>query len=74
MASFPNQSPPRTAPPIVYVTEKTVWEYKQVVRDLSENKIPSEDELNRLGKEGWELITIFINAGHLCLYFKRVKN
>jgi Domain of unknown function (DUF4177) len=72
MASFP-QPIPRPNPPIVYVTEKTVWEYKQVIRNLAESKIPSEDELNRLGKEGWELVTVFVNAGHLCLYFKRPK-
>jgi len=74
MASFPHQPTPRAVPPIVYVTEKTVWEYKQIVRNLSESKIPSEDELNQLGKDGWELVTVFVNAGHLCLYFKRAKN
>jgi hypothetical protein len=74
MASFPHQSIRRPSPPMVYVTEKTVWEYKQVIRNLSESKIPSEDELNGLGKEGWELVTAFVNANNLCMYFKRVKS
>jgi hypothetical protein len=73
MASFPHQSIRRPSTPMVYVTEKTVYEYKQIIRNLSESKIPSEDELNGLGKEGWELVTAFVNANNLCLYFKRVK-
>ena len=74
MASFPHQPLPRPKPPMVYVTEKTVWEYKQVVRNLADSKIPTEDELNALGKDGWELVTVLANAGHLLLYFKRVKS
>lgn len=60
-------------PPIVYVTEKTVWEYKQITRNLSKDKIPTEEELNRLGKDGWELVGILNDSGFAYLYFKRVK-
>src|SRR5262245_53115622 len=74
MTGFQDQPTQRVAPPIVYVTEKTRWEYKQVVRSLSENKFPSEEELNRLGKDGWELVTILNSSGFLYLYFKRPKD
>jgi hypothetical protein len=74
MTRFPDQPTQRVAPPIVYVTEKTRWEYKQVVRSLSENKFPSEEELNRLGKDGWELVAILNSSGFLYLYFKRPKD
>jgi len=74
MTRFPDQPTQRVAPPIVYVTEKTRWEYKQVVRSLSENKFPSEEELNLLGKDGWELVSILNSSGFLCLYFKRPKD
>ena len=75
MTRFPDQAiGPASAPPIVYVTEKTVWEYKQVVRNLSQNDIPTESELNEWGKDGWELVTVLNKGGLLYLYFKRVKN
>jgi hypothetical protein len=74
MTRFPDQPTQRAATPIVYVTEKTRWEYKQVVRSLSENKFPSEEELNQLGKDGWELVTILSSSGFLYLYFKRLKD
>lgn len=57
MATFPDQPTPRgTVPPIVYVSEKTIWQYKQITRKLSESNMPNEDELNQLGKDGWELV------------------
>jgi len=58
---------------MVYVAEKTVWEYKQIQRDLSEGTMPTEDELNEFGKDGWELVSILNHTGFLFLYFKRVK-
>jgi hypothetical protein len=74
MATFPEQPAPRgTAPPIVYVSEKTVWQYKQITRDLAQSNIPNEDELNELGKDGWELVSAFNYANTLHMYFKRIK-
>ena len=58
-------------PPIVYVSEKTAWEYRQVSRSMSEGKAPTEEELNKLGKEGWELAGVFIESGTVHFYFKR---
>jgi hypothetical protein len=73
MATFPEQPLPRgAAPSIVYVSEKTVWQYKQITRDLAQSNI-HEDELNELGKDGWELVSAFNYANTLYMYFKRIK-
>ena len=41
-------------PPMVYIREDPVWEYKHIIRKLDEEKVSSEKELNSLGAEGWE--------------------
>ena len=58
---------------MVYVAEQTVWEYKQIKRDLSQGTMPTEDELNEFGKDGWELVSMLNHTGFLFLYFKRIK-
>jgi hypothetical protein len=58
---------------MVYVTEKTIWEYKQVTRNLSKENIPSEEELNKLGKDGWELVCVLKDSPLAYFYFKRMK-
>ncbi len=74
MRKFPDQ--PTTGaivPPMVYVTEKTIWEYKQIVRSLAKDNIPTEEELNRLGKDGWELVSTLNYSEFVYLFFKRIK-
>ena len=74
MSRFPDQPAPKpTLPPMVYVTEKTIWEYKQVTRELSEGA-PTEEQLNQFGKEGWELVSILNNSERYYLDFKRMKD
>ena len=58
-------------PPIVYVQEQLRWEYKQLIRNLAEEHAPTEEELNTLGVEGWELAGIFTDSPLLYMYFKR---
>jgi hypothetical protein len=54
---------------MVYVHDKTVWQYKVLTRDL----VPGEEELNTLGKEGWELAAVLTHHGAVHFYFKRMK-
>jgi hypothetical protein len=58
--------------PIVYVEENPAWEYKQLVRNLAKEKAPTEDELNALGADGWELAGIFTDSPFVYFYFKRL--
>jgi hypothetical protein len=57
--------------PVVYVREKVVWEYKQLVHNLS--AMPNADELNALGKEGWELAGTVNTSTQVYFYFKRAQ-
>lgn len=60
------------APPMVYVHEDTVWEYKRIVRNLAQSEPPTAAELNGFGKEGWELTTIVTHGEMLYCYLKRM--
>lgn len=71
------QQPPRPAspppqPPMVYVRDEPEWQYKQLVRNLSKQDAPGENELNALGKDGWELTAIFTDSPLVYFYFKRL--
>jgi hypothetical protein len=59
-------------PPFVLVKEKVVWQYKQLIRDLAQEKAPAEDELNALGADGWELAGVFTESRMVYFYFKRL--
>jgi hypothetical protein len=72
--NFPAQPGPAPMTPIVYVKDKTVWEYKLLTRNLSKEEAPSEEELNRLGKEAWELAGVFSDSPFVHFYFKRLKD
>ena len=58
--------------PMVYVSELPKWEYKKVTRDLDEEEALTENELNELGKAGWELAGVFSESGRAYFYFKKV--
>lgn len=72
--SFPPGSERGPITPMVYVKEKTVWEYKLLSRNLSKEEAPSEEELNRLGKEAWELAGAFTDSPFVHFHFKRLKD
>lgn len=59
------------APPMVVVREKLKWEYKRIAQNLARDEAPSEDELNCLGAEGWELAAVVQDSPLVYLYFKR---
>jgi hypothetical protein len=71
--NFPPRSVAGPVTPMVYVKEKIVWEYKLLSRNLSKEEAPGEEELNRLGKEGWELAGVFTDSPFVHFYFKRLK-
>jgi hypothetical protein len=55
---------------MIYVYEKQRWEYKVVTVGERERPL-SDQELNTLGKDGWELAGV-VNAGsEVRFYFKR---
>ena len=51
---------------MVYVYEKQRWEYKVIVQSAT-----SEEELNALGAEGWELVGVIGLPDTSQFYFKR---
>jgi hypothetical protein len=57
---------------MVYVRDKTMWQYKVITRDLAQG--PNEEELNALGKDGSELAAVLPHVGVAHFYFKRVKD
>lgn len=65
----PGQQPVR--PPMVYVEKLLKWEYKQVVRNLENEKPLEETELNALGADGWEMAGIAQQPPLTYYYFKR---
>jgi hypothetical protein len=68
----PEPSVPAPVTPIVYLRDKTVWQYKVLTCDLAQG--PNEDELNTLGKDGWELAAVLPHGGVAHFYFKRMKD
>jgi hypothetical protein len=47
------------------------WEYRHLVRDLSTEGLPSDAELDALGAEGWELVTVLTDGRSAHFYWKR---
>ena len=73
-APFPPTEPfaPRAPlqPPMVYVAP--VWEYRHLQRPVVGAAPPlSEEELNALGAEGWELTAVIPGPAGVHCYFKR---
>ncbi len=71
--NLPNPPARGVITPIVYVNEKIIWEYKLLVRNLSNENAAAEQELNQLGKDGWELVGVVNDSRLAYLYFKRIK-
>ena len=65
----PQNQPVR--PPMVYVEKPLKWEYKQIIRDLENEKPLDEAELNTLGEQAWELSGITQQPPLTYYYFKR---
>jgi len=65
---------PHVQPPTVFVYEKQGWEYKVLGRNTAEEPLPTEAELNTLGRDGWELVGVVPFAGGVQFFFKRVQD
>jgi hypothetical protein len=55
---------------MVYVYDTPTWEYKVVTAEASSGALPEED-LNALGKDGWELTGVATADGKQQFCFKR---
>ena len=67
----PKQSEP-IRPPMIYVKTSSKWEYKQIVRNLKKDGALSDEELNALGAEGWEMSGVAQQPPLTYFYFKRL--
>lgn len=61
--------PARSEPPVVFVPP--TWEYKHLLRRVPHESLLDEAELNALGAEGWELVSVYAEAPGVHFYFKR---
>jgi hypothetical protein len=68
----PNAPPgTRVEPP--WVPIELNWEYKELTRDLQTDELPSEAELNALGRDHWELAGVVREGERVHFYFKRER-
>jgi len=58
-------------PPMIYVKKPLQWEYKQIVRNLADEKPLDEKELDALGEDAWEMTGIAQHPPLTYYYFKR---
>jgi hypothetical protein len=61
----------RIDPPWVPVEPR--WEYKEVIRHVATDGLLTEDELNALGDQHWELAGIVREDDRAHFYFKRER-
>ena len=73
LPQIPQAQAPRVQPPTVFVYERQQWEYRVVAKRVADAANLSEDELNALGKDGWELVGVVPAQVAVQFVFKRVK-
>ena len=69
-------APQRAHPhaPTVFVYEKQEWEYRIITKNIDVDALQTEQDLNPLGKDGWELVGITTIASIMQFYLKRIRN
>ena len=56
--------------PVVYVDTPVQWRYLHHWHDLKEGPAASDEILDELGAQGWELVAAFTVGKKLCYLFK----
>jgi hypothetical protein len=64
---------PQVQVPTVFVYEKQRWEYRVLSKNAAEQSTVTEDELNALGQDGWELVGLVSSPNSVQLYLKRAR-
>ena len=64
----PQPATPQPHTPMVCVYERQQWEYRVIVQSAM-----TQDELNALGADGWELAGVLALPEATNFYFKRVR-
>jgi hypothetical protein len=59
--------------PTMTVFVEDEFEYKIMVRNLEEGTPLSEEDLNQLGRQGWELAAVLTHGENAHFYFKRLR-
>lgn len=71
--------PPRPSSPRVshmeppWVPVQPTWEYKELIRNLENEALLTEAELNELGAQHWELTGVLHEDQRVHFYFKRER-
>jgi hypothetical protein len=63
----PQPSASEIQSPMVYVYEQQRWEYRVITSAIS------QDELNMLGADGWELLSVVALPAKTQFYFTRIR-
>jgi hypothetical protein len=69
----PPQAPEPGPVPMVYVQEDVAWEYRRLTFRPPGEPLPSEEALNALGAEGWELAAVVSVSPEVVFYLKRLR-
>jgi hypothetical protein len=64
---------PRSHLSLPLVPLEPQWEYKELVRNRGTEQLPTEAELNDLGREHWELAGVLDYSERVHFYFKRER-
>ena len=59
------------ASPMIYLAQKSTWQYKHIACHLTEAELLTDEALTQLGVEGWELTGLLPLAPVVHFYFKR---
>ena len=62
---------PHVQQPTILIYERQGWEYQVVSRNVEQ--LLSQDELNTLGEDGWELVGVVHLPNTVQFYFKRTR-